>query len=149
MRSKVRCHVPAACYNWVMPEADYWCGKREICLWAVAHLAWKKGVCHRRAAFDINFQHKTALSFKTRNGLMNFAMLPKYYIVKISPIYSISAIFAHKIRYASFLYGVLISTLLLRPWLFNANSLYCFLRGAALRLRQVVRNIQTSRQSSH
>jgi len=48
------------------------------------------------------FQHKTALSFKTRNRLVNFAMLPKYYIVNISPICSISAIFSHKFRYAVF-----------------------------------------------
>jgi len=34
---------------------------------SVAHLAWKKGVSCRRAAFDINFQHKTTLSLKTRN----------------------------------------------------------------------------------
>jgi len=33
-------------------------------------------------------------------------MLPKYYISKIPLIYSISAIFAHKSRYASFLHGV-------------------------------------------
>jgi len=33
-------------------------------------------------------------------------MLPKYYIGKILPIYSISAIFAHKSHYASFLHGV-------------------------------------------
>ena len=107
MTSRVRCYVPTAWYNWVKSEVDYWCGKREIRLWAKAHLAWKNGVCHRRATFDITLQHKTALSFKTRNRLMNFAMLPKYYIVKISPIYRISAIFAHKIRYARFLNGVL------------------------------------------
>ena len=33
---------------------------------SVAHLAWKKGVCHGRAAFHITFQHKTTLSLKTR-----------------------------------------------------------------------------------
>jgi len=33
---------------------------------------------------------------------MNFVMLPKYYIGKILPIYSILAIFVHKRRYASF-----------------------------------------------
>jgi len=38
---------------------------------------------------------------------MNFAMLTNYYIVKISPINSISAIFSHEIRCASFLQGVL------------------------------------------
>jgi len=37
---------------------------------------------------------------------MNFAMLPKYYIGKILPIYSILSIFAHESRYASFLHGV-------------------------------------------
>jgi len=37
---------------------------------------------------------------------MNFAMLPKYYIDKIRPIYSISAIFPHESRYASFLHGM-------------------------------------------
>jgi len=37
------------------------------CRQPVAHLAWKKGVCHGRAAFDITFQQKTTLSFKTRN----------------------------------------------------------------------------------
>jgi len=72
----------------------------------VARLAWKKGVCRGRAAFDIAFEHKTTLSLKTRNRPMNFAMLPKYYIGKILPIYSISAIFAHKSHYASFLHGV-------------------------------------------
>jgi len=40
-------------------------------------------------------------------------------------------------------------TLLLRLWLFSRNSLYCFLQRAALLLREVVRNIQTTRQSSH
>ena len=73
---------------------------------AVAHLAWKKGICHRRAAFDITFQHKTTLSLKTINQPMNFAMLPKYYVGKILPIYRISAILAHKSCYASFLHGV-------------------------------------------
>jgi len=72
----------------------------------VAHLAWKKGVCQGRAAFDITFQHKTTFSFNTRNLPMNFAMLPKYHIGKILPIYSISAIFAHKSRYTSFLHRV-------------------------------------------
>jgi len=28
----------------------------------VAHLAWKKGVCRRGAAFHITFQHKTTFS---------------------------------------------------------------------------------------
>jgi len=42
----------------------------------VVHLAWKKGVCRGRAAFDITFQHKTTFSFKTRNRAMNFAILP-------------------------------------------------------------------------
>ena len=28
----------------------------------MAHLAWKKGVCHGRAAFGITFQHKTTFS---------------------------------------------------------------------------------------
>jgi len=41
---------------------------------------------------------------------MNFAMLPKYYIGKILPISSISAIFAHKSHCASFLHGVFRST---------------------------------------
>jgi len=72
----------------------------------VANLAWKTGVCHRRAAFDITFQHKTTLSLKTKNRPMNVAMLPKYYIGKIPLIYSISAIFAHKSHYDSFLHGV-------------------------------------------
>jgi len=31
----------------------------------VAHLAWKKGVCRGRAAFDIMFQHKTIVSLNT------------------------------------------------------------------------------------
>ena len=30
----------------------------------VAHLAWKKEVCRRRAAFDITFQHKTTFSLR-------------------------------------------------------------------------------------
>jgi len=37
---------------------------------------------------------------------MNFAMLLKYYIGKILPIYSILTILAHKSRYASFLHRV-------------------------------------------
>jgi len=82
----------------------------RACSWvsmlAVAHLAWKKGVCRGGAAFDIIFQHKTAFSLKTTNRPMNFAMLPKYHIGKILPIYSMSAIFAHKSRYARFLHGV-------------------------------------------
>jgi len=65
---------------------------------AVAHPAWKKGVCCGRATFDIIFQHKTTLSLKTKNRLINFAMLPKYHISKILPIFSISALFAHKSR---------------------------------------------------
>jgi len=32
-------------------------------------------------------------------------------------------------------------------WLINANSLHCSLRRAALRLHQVVRNVQTTQQS--
>jgi len=43
-----------------------------------AHLAWKKGVCRGRAAFDITFQHKTTFSFTTRNRPMNFAILPNF-----------------------------------------------------------------------
>jgi len=66
----------------------------------------KEAVCRKRSAFDIIFQHKATLSLKTRNWPMNFALLPKYYIVKILPIYSISAIFAHKSRYANFLHRV-------------------------------------------
>jgi len=31
----------------------------------VAHLAWKKGVCRGRTAFDISFQLKTTLSLKS------------------------------------------------------------------------------------
>jgi len=37
---------------------------------------------------------------------MNFAILPKYHIGKIPPIYNTSAICAHKSHYASFLHGV-------------------------------------------
>jgi len=44
----------------------------------VAHLAWKKGVCRGRAAFDITFQHKTPFRLKTRNRPMNFAILPNF-----------------------------------------------------------------------
>jgi len=91
--------------------------RREICeqvswkvlvhwLGAVAHLAWKTGVCRGRAAFNITFQHKTTLSVKTRNRTMNFAMLSKYYIGKIPTIHNISPIFAHKSRCPSFLHGV-------------------------------------------
>jgi len=76
----------------------------EASLKTVAHLAWKRGVCCGRAAFDITFQQKTTLSFKTRNRAINFGMLPQFYISKIPPIYSISAIFAHKSRYAGFLH---------------------------------------------
>jgi len=50
-------------------------------LHTMAHLAWEKGVCRGRAAFDIIFQHKTTLCLKTRKRPMNFAMLPKYYTV--------------------------------------------------------------------
>jgi len=45
---------------------------------AVVQLAWKKGVCHRRAAFDITFQRKTTFSLWTRNRPMNFAILPNF-----------------------------------------------------------------------
>jgi len=38
----------------------------------------EKGVCRRRAAFDITFQHKTTFFVKTRNQPMNFALLPKF-----------------------------------------------------------------------
>jgi len=72
----------------------------------VMHPVWKKGVCHVTAAFEITFQHETALFLKTKNQLMNFAMLPKYYISKSLPIYNITAIFAQKRRYASFLHRV-------------------------------------------
>jgi len=51
-------------------------------LQSVAHLAWKQGACHRRAAFDITFQHKTTVCLKTGNQPMKFAMLPKYYIYR-------------------------------------------------------------------
>ena len=44
MRSRVRCHVPAACYNWVKSEADDWYGKREICLWAFKYVLSTMGV---------------------------------------------------------------------------------------------------------
>jgi len=102
-------------------------------LWTVAHLALKKGVCHRRAAFDITFQHKTT----------NAAMLPKYYISKILSTYNISAIFAYKRVVPK-------SKLLLHLWLIDANSLYCSSRLAALRLHQhqVVRDIQTTLELS-
>jgi len=43
----------------------------------VADLAWIKGVCRRRAAFDLTFQHKTTLSLKTGNRPMSL-MLLKY-----------------------------------------------------------------------
>jgi len=56
---------------------------------AMAHLAWIKRVCHGRAAFDITFQHKTTVFLKTRNRPMYFAKLPKYYISKIQPIYTV------------------------------------------------------------
>ena len=72
----------------------------------MAHLAWKKGLCHGRAAFLTTFQHEITFSLKTRNRSINFAMLPKYYIGKILPKHRISAIFAHKSRYTSFLHGV-------------------------------------------
>ena len=101
----------------------------------------KKEVCRGRAAFDITSQHETTLSLKTGNRPMNLAMLPKHYIGKIPPIYSISAICAHKL-------SVWKPKLLPRLWLINANSLYCSLRRAVLRLHQVVRNIQTAPQSS-
>ena len=69
----------------------------------VVHLAWKQWVCRGNVVFDITVQHKTTNSLKTRNRLINFVMLPEYYIGKIMPIYRISAIFAHKRPYASFL----------------------------------------------
>jgi len=61
------------------------------CDWSVVHLAWKKGVCHRRAAFDIILQH-TTFSLKTRNRPMNFVMMPKYHIGKIPQIHYIGNI---------------------------------------------------------
>jgi len=39
--------------------------KSQVQTKPVAHLAWKKGVCCGRAAFDITFQHKTTLSLNT------------------------------------------------------------------------------------
>jgi len=45
---------------------------------AVVHLAWKKGACCGRAAFDITFQHKTTFSLKTSNQPINFAILPNF-----------------------------------------------------------------------
>ena len=70
----------------------------QIIIGTVARLAWKIGVCRERAAFDLTFQYEIKFSLETRNQPMNFAMLPKYHhIAKISPIYSISAIFAHKL----------------------------------------------------
>jgi len=45
-------------------------------MYSGAHLAWKKGVCRGRAAFDITFQHKTTFSLTTRNRPMNFAICP-------------------------------------------------------------------------
>ena len=59
---------------------------KNIWLESVAHLAWKKGVCRGREAFDITFHHKNTLSPKTRNRLMNFAMLPKYWQKKSADI---------------------------------------------------------------
>ena len=107
------CQSPFSCIDQLSFSCCFpfsWKVLSTIWLWgrmcAVAHLAWKKGVCCRRAAFDVTFQHKTTLSPKTRNQPMNFAMLPMYYIGKILTIYSISAIFTHKNRYASFLHGV-------------------------------------------
>jgi len=41
---------------------------------AGAHLAWIKGVCHGRAAFDITFQHKITFSLKSGNRPMKFAI---------------------------------------------------------------------------
>jgi len=91
-------------------------------LYPVAHLAGKKGVCCRRTAFDITFQDKTTLSLTTRNQPTNFAMLRKYYIGKILPIYRTLPIFAHQ-------GSVRKPKLLLRLWLvIDANSLYCSLR---------------------
>ena len=121
-------------------------------LYTVAHLAWKKGVCRGRAAFDITFQHKTALSLKIRNRSMNFAMLPKYYIGKIRAIYS-TVYWQYLLMKAItlvFSTGCSETKLLLRLWLTNANSLYCSLRRAAVWLHQVVRirNIWTAPQSS-
>ena len=92
-----------------------------------------------RAALHIAFQRKTTLSLKTKNRSVNFAIL--HYIDKIPPIYNIAGIFAHK-------RSVQKPKLLLRLKSINANSLYCSLRLAALRLHRIVRNIQTTPQSS-
>jgi len=81
--------------SWSLWATWYLRAPRWWPLYPVAHLAWKKGVCCGRAAFDITFQHKTTLSLTTRNRPMNFAMLTKYYIGKILPIYCTSAIFAY------------------------------------------------------
>jgi len=46
-----------------------------------AHLAWKEGVCHGRAAFDITFQHKTTFSFnivKRRLRTLRFFLRQKW-----------------------------------------------------------------------
>jgi len=57
----------------------------------VAHLAWEKGVCHGRAAFHITFQHKTTLSLKNRNRLMNFdnvakALYQQYFLIQAAAL---------------------------------------------------------------
>jgi len=113
----------------------------------VAQLAWKKWVCRGRAASDTTSQHKSTLSVKTRNQPMNFVML-KYYIGKILPIYSISAIFAHKSRYTSFQHSVR-KPKLLRLWWINANSLKAYYDAYSLRatlqflFKAVIFNLQS------
>jgi len=39
---------------------------------SVAHLAWNKGVCQERAAFDITFQHKTTISLNTLKASVRY-----------------------------------------------------------------------------
>jgi len=68
--------------------------------------------------------------------------MPMYHILYIS------AVFPHTSRYAIVLQNVRKLKLLLRLWLVNATSLSGSLRRAALRLQQVMRNIQTAAQSS-
>jgi len=132
------------CHMWsVAPTST--CAKDRaatfIAIAASGASSLEKRVCRGRAAFDITSQHKTTLSLQTRNQLINFAMLPKYYISKILSIYRISAIFAHKRSCRK-------PKLLLHLWLINTNSLYFSLRCAALRLHQAMRNLQTTLQSS-
>jgi len=77
----------------------------------------------------------------------DMAMLPRYHISKILPIYLSNMCSLKLLRYCS-ARSVRKPKLLLHLWLINGNFMSCFLWHAAFQLHQVVHNISTAAQSS-